>query len=136
MHPKKKEGVHLMAQCAFIKPNGTKCKGTPKEGQQWCWNHDPETLEARRTLGRKGGKRAGRGRPLAVIHDVIDRLDDLAEGVLNKKLARGDAAIVSRIMNVKIAAIRVGLQAKEQEELEARLEQVEAFLEQRRDRSA
>ena len=125
-----------MAQCAFIKPNGEVCKGTPKPGQQWCWNHDPQTLETRRALGRRGGKRAGRGRPLAAVNDIMNRLDDLAEGVLNRKLPRADAAIVSRILNVKLSAIRVGLQAKEQEELEQRLVEVETLLQQRKEKTS
>jgi len=66
----------------------------------------------------------------------MNRLDDLAEGVLNRKLPRADAAIVSRILNVKLSAIRVGLQAKEQEELEQRLVEVETLLQQRKEKTS
>jgi hypothetical protein len=52
--------------------------------------------------------------------------------VLEGKVDRGVAAVASQVLNVYLRAISVELKVKEVLELEMRLEEVEAILEQRK----
>ena len=119
-----------MAKCSAITQAGTRCKGTPTDSSELCYVHSPETLEDRRRNGSKGGKRGGRGRPLTELHRLEDKLESLADKVLEEEVAPGIAAVVVQIRNAQIRAINAGLKAKEVEELEGRLEEVEELLRQ------
>lgn len=122
-----------MAKCAAIMQSGTACKGIPIDDSGYCYVHHPDHTEERRRHGSKGGKRGGRGRPLVEISDIKRRLAALAEGVLEGKINRADAAVVSQIFNVHLRAVSVELKAREQEELVGRLEELEEALERRRE---
>jgi hypothetical protein len=67
------------------------------------------------------------------VHAVKDKLQDLADRVLDGSLDRADAAVVSQIYNVLLRAVSVEMKVREVEELEGRLEQLEALLEAKRD---
>ena len=118
-----------MAKCSGITQAGTACKGTPIDGSDWCYVHDPDTAETRRRHGRKGGKRAGRGRPQSELADIKQRLSDLARDVLDGSVEKGKGAVVSQILNVYLRALSVELKVREVTELEERLEELEASLE-------
>lgn len=118
-----------MAKCSGITQAGTACKGTPIDGSQWCYVHHPDTAETRRQHGRKGGKRGGRGRPMAELHSIRGKLETLAEDVLEGRVDRGKAAVADQLYNTIIRAVSVELKAKEQEEITGRLEELEAALE-------
>jgi NAD(P)H-hydrate repair Nnr-like enzyme with NAD(P)H-hydrate epimerase domain len=51
--------------------------------------------------------------------------------VLAGTVDRGDAAVVGQLLNGAVRAVSVGLKAREQQELEERLEQLETLLESR-----
>jgi hypothetical protein len=126
-----------MGRCGAIKPNGERCRGRAIEGSEWCWNHDPSYAEERRRNASKGGRRAGRGRPspaTAELARLQKRFEDLVDEVLSGAVDRGDAAVVAQLLNGARACVVGLLKAREQEELEQRLEEVEAALEARRDR--
>jgi hypothetical protein len=53
----------------------------------------------------------------------------LGEDVLAGTIDRSDAAVAGKLWSIAIGAIRVALKAKEVEELEARLAELEAALE-------
>jgi hypothetical protein len=53
----------------------------------------------------------------------------LAEDVLAGHIDRSDAAVAGQLLNYSIRAVSVGLKAREQEELEARLAEIEEALE-------
>ena len=59
-------GGYLMTKCSGITQAGTACKGIPIEGSQWCHAHHPTVL-TNAAHGSKGGKRGGRGRPVAEL---------------------------------------------------------------------
>ena len=121
-----------MAKCSGITQAGTACKGTPIDGSDWCYVHDPDTAETRRRHGRKGGKRAGRGRPQSELADIKQRLSDLARDVLDGCVEKGKGAVVSQILNVYLRALSVELKVREVTELEERLEELEASLERQK----
>jgi hypothetical protein len=119
-----------MPACGFIKASGDACKALPMKGERWCWAHHPEHTEKRKRLGAKGGKRGGRGRPMAELHSVRARLETLVEDVLAGRVDRGDAAVVGQLYNTLIRAISTEMKVREVTELEARLEELEAVMEQ------
>ncbi len=62
------------------------------------------------------------------LSNLKQRLEGLAEDVLAGKVDRGDAAVVSQVLNVYLRAVGIELKVKEQLELEARIEELsEAF---------
>jgi hypothetical protein len=121
-----------MSRCSTIKANGQRCAGRAIAGSQWCWNHDPAYAEARRRNATKGGRRGGRGRPSAELARLQERFEELVERVLSGEVERGVGAVVGQLLNGARACVRDGLAAREQEELVARLEEVEQILEQRK----
>ena len=118
-----------MAKCAAITQAGTTCKGIPIDDSGYCYVHHPDHTEERRRHGSKGGRRGGRGRPVVEVADVKRRLLSLADDVLEGKVKREVGNAVSQILNTYLKAVTVELKAKEQEELEQRLEELESAVE-------
>jgi hypothetical protein len=118
-----------MTRCAAIKANGDRCKVEAIPDAEWCWSHHPDYAEQRRRRASKGGKRGGRGRPLAELTNIKARLSELAEHVLNGEVDKGVAAVASQVFNVYLRAVSVELKVRELTELEQRLEELEASLE-------
>jgi hypothetical protein len=123
-----------MALCAGIKADGTRCGAQAMRNSQWCIGHDPEQAEARRRRASKGGKRGGRGRPVAELAALPVENAELRERLLAGELQPGVAAVAVQSINTDIRAVSAALKAREQEELEQRLEYLEELLEQRGDR--
>ncbi len=115
-----------MAKCTAITRAGSRCQGVPIDGSGLCHAHHPDRAQARKQAGYKGGKRGGRGRPLSEVSRIQARLEELAEAVLTSGVGRAEAAVAGQLYNYALRAIQVGLKAKEVEELEQRVEQLEA----------
>jgi hypothetical protein len=120
-----------MAGCSGITGTGARCRAIAITGSDYCHAHHPGRAALRKRAASKGGKRGGRGRPMAELHSIRDRLEALAEDVLEGRVDRGKAAVAGQLYNTLIRSISVELKAKEQLELEARLEEIEAALEHR-----
>jgi hypothetical protein len=118
-----------MSTCAGIRADGARCRALAIRESEWCFNHHPNYEGARKQRASKGGKRGGRGRPQAELAALKDRLITLGEDVLAGTIDRSDAAVAGQLWNIAIGAIRVALKAKETEELEVRLAELEAALE-------
>ena len=118
-----------MSQCSGITAAGGRCKGQAISNSQYCFSHSPDHAEARKQRASRGGKRGGRGRPQAELSDIKDRLRAMVEDVRNGTMDRADAAVCGQLYNTLIRAVSVELKAREQMELEARLEELEASLE-------
>ncbi len=121
-----------MARCAAIKANGERCKVDAMPDSDHCWSHDESTADARRRRASKGGKRGGRGRPTSELHRLRDRFEDLADKVLAGEIERADGAVAGQLLNGARACVRDAMAAREQEELIARLEALEARQEDRK----
>src|SRR5918999_6455179 len=111
-----------MTKCSGITQAGTACKGVPIEGSQWCYVHHPDHSEERRRHGSKGGKRGGRGRPVAELGALRVENAEIRERLLEGKLLPGVAAVAIQSLNCDIRAVSAALKAREQEELEGRLD--------------
>ena len=66
------------------------------------------------------------------IVDLKKQLANLATDVLDGNVERGTAAVVNQIINTRARLLEVERKIKETEELEARLEALEAVLKGRR----
>jgi hypothetical protein len=122
-----------LAKCAGITKAGTACKGIPIDGSSYCYVHHPDHADERRRHGSKGGRRGGRGRPVSELARLGARFEELANQVLRGEVDRSDGAVAGQLLNGARACVRDGLKAKEVEELETRLEELEQVLEQRKD---
>jgi len=117
-----------MAQCAAIKPDGTRCRGGATEGSEWCYNHDPAREEERRANARKGGKRGGRGRPTAELQALRAENAELRDKLLEGEIEPRIVAVCIQSINVDARIVDLMLKAKDQEELEERMTALENAL--------
>ena len=115
-----------MGRCAGITAAGDRCKAEAMPEAEWCWNHHPDYEQARRRRASKGGKRGGRGRPQAELSEIKHRLSDLADEVLAGEVDKGVAAVASQVLNVYLRAVEQERKIKETEDLEDRIEALEA----------
>lgn len=122
-----------MTKCTAITQGGSRCKGMAIDSSGYCHAHHPDRAEQRSRAARKGGKWGGRGRPMAELTDAKQRLSALADDVLEGRVEKGTAAVVSQILNVYLRAVSVGLDVQERLELTERLEALEAALEHRKE---
>ncbi len=118
-----------MSPCSGIRADGGRCGAQAMRSSEFCIGHDPAKADERRRRASKGGKRGGRGRPQAELAGLKTRLSDLADDVLAGNVNRASAAVVGQLLNTIIRAVSVELKAREQLELEARLEELESALE-------
>ena len=125
-----------MAKCSGITRAGTACKGIPIGGSQWCYVHHPDRTDERRRYGSKGGKRGGRGRPIAELGTLRDENSDIRRRLLEGELLPNVAAVAVQSINTDIRAVGATLKAREQEELAREVEELREMIEMNRDRSA
>ena len=123
-----------MALCSGIKADGGRCRAQAIRDSQWCFSHHPDYEDARRRRGTKGGKRGGRGRPVAELATLRDENARIRRRLLEGELQPGVAAVAVQSLNCDIRAVSATLKAKEVEELEGRLEELEALLAARKER--
>ena len=122
-----------MAICSAITQSGDRCKRIALDSSEWCHSHHPGRADARSAYARKGGRRAGRGRPLAEVGDLRQQLAALYNGVLAGETETRVGAVLNQILNTRVRLVETELRVKEQQELEERVEQLEAQAERRGD---
>jgi hypothetical protein len=122
-----------MALCSGIRADGGRCKAQAIRGSAYCVGHDPEQAEARRRRASKGGRRGGRGRPVAELASLRDENLVIRRRLLDGELLPNVAAVAVQSINTDIRAVGAALRAKEQEELTERLEALEAALERQKE---
>jgi hypothetical protein len=122
-----------LVKCSGITQAGTACKGIPIDGSQWCYAHHPDRAKERRRHGSKGGKRGGRGRPIAELASLRDENAEIRRRLLEGELLPNVAAVAVQSINTDIRAVGATLKAREQEELTERLEALEEALEHQKE---
>lgn len=110
-----------MSVCAGIRRSGGRCTVSVEPGQTYCHHHDP----ARAGERRRAASRAGKSKPSREIRGLKNELEDLASGVLEGRIERGDAVVVNQILNTRARLIELERKVREQEELEERLAALE-----------
>jgi hypothetical protein len=117
-----------MALCSGIRADGGRCRAQAMRNSAYCIGHDPDQAEARRRRASKGGKRGGRGRPIAELGTLRDENAAIRRRLLEGELAPNVAAVAVQSINTDIRAVGAALKAREQEELIERLEALEEVL--------
>jgi len=117
-----------MRYCVGTKKDGNRCQAPAMSSSQYCMSHDPERKEEFRQRSLKGGRRGGRGRPRVELTNIRGQLQELKDGVLDGTVERGNASVAGNLLNYMVRCIQIELQAKDQEELEARLSRLEEQL--------
>ena len=121
-----------MSRCAGIRADGGRCRAEAMPEAEWCWNHHPDYEQARRRRASKGGKRGGRGRPIAELGTLRNENAQIRRRLLEGELLPNVAAVAVQSINTDIRAVGAVMKAREQEELVERLEGLEEALEQRK----
>jgi hypothetical protein len=117
-----------LPQCAGIKRDGGRCTVVVAPGATHCYAHDPGRADERKRNASRGGKSKGNSE----IADLKAQLRKLASDVLSGGVGRSEAAVVNQILNTRARLIELERKAREQEELEGRLEALEDVLTARR----
>jgi len=120
-----------LSKCSATTRTGAPCRGVAIDALGLCVAHHPEYADARRRNASKGGRRGGRGRPVAELAALRVENADIRERLLEGKLRPGVAAVAIQSINCDIRAVSASLKAREQEELEQRLEELEQVMEQK-----
>jgi hypothetical protein len=124
-----------MRGCSAIKANGERCKGIAATGSDYCPAHDPARADAR----IKAASKAAKSRSVAVTETDItiikDALRDLYDAVLEGRVERSAAAVASQIANTQLRAVELERRIREQNDLEARLDDLEGLLEEAEERT-
>jgi hypothetical protein len=123
-----------MSACSGIRADGGRCQAQGMHNSEWCINHHPDYEQARRRRASKGGKRGGRGRPIAELGSLRDENADIRRRLLEGGLLPNVAAVAVQSINTDIRAVGATLKAREQEELIERLEALEEALEAKESR--
>jgi hypothetical protein len=122
-----------MSLCSGIRADGGRCKAQAIVDSQWCFNHHPDYAAARRRRASKGGKRGGRGRPIAELGALRDENAQIRHRLLEGELLPNVAAVAVQSINTDIRAVGAALKVREQEELIDRLEALEGALERQKE---
>jgi hypothetical protein len=113
-----------MPRCAGIKRDGGRCAAIVNGS--FCYQHDPARADER----SRNASRAARSRPSRELVGVKAQLQDLTKDVLSGDLETGRAAVANQLINTRLRAIEQERKIKETDELEARIEALEAKLAQ------
>jgi hypothetical protein len=113
-------------RCAAITKAGERCKAEATHGS-YCWNHAPETAEARKRRARKAGRSGGNGRPggLSETAEAKRYIRAIIARLLDGRLERGNATATFQGLNVLARFIELERKIVEQEELRERIERLE-----------
>ena len=120
-------------RCNAITGSGTRCKGIAIDSSGLCHAHHPDRAEQRRRHASKGGRRAGRGRPVAELASLRTENADIRGRLLGDELAPNVAAVAVQSLNTDARLIVAGLKAREQEEILERVEELEQLLERQKE---
>jgi hypothetical protein len=122
-----------LAKCTAITRGGDRCKGIAIDSSDYCYAHHPDHADDRKRAAQKGGKRGGRGRPIAELASLRNENADIRRRLLEGELLPNVAAVADQSINTEIRAVGATLKAREQEEIAERLDDLETLLEQRKE---
>jgi hypothetical protein len=114
----------LAAKCSAITLGGKPCKGLVRPGNEYCPAHDPARQEAR----RRAASKAGKSKPGRELADAKRDILDVIKGVREESIERPVGAVVFQGYNTLLKVLDVERRWRETDELEARLEELEAAL--------
>lgn len=95
-----------MAQCTFMKPDDTRCKGVATRASgasQLCAAHDPATQERRKAGASKGGQ--GGSAATKEARGIRSEVKDLIGAVERGEIPTARAAIMGQLYNVLLRSL-------------------------------
>jgi hypothetical protein len=112
-------------RCAAITKGGSRCKLEATHGS-YCYQHAPETAEARRRRASKGGRAGGNGRAgISELAQIKADIRAVVADVLSGETERGVGAVAFQGYNALLKAVETERRIRETEDLEARIEALE-----------
>jgi hypothetical protein len=115
-----------MPRCSGTKRDGGQCTTIVPPSLTHCYQHDPDRAEER----RRNASMAARARHDPEIREIKRLLKDLYSGVLEGRVERAAAAVANQIANTRLRALEVERRIREADELEGRLDEIEAVVEE------
>ncbi|HLM78277.1 MAG TPA: hypothetical protein VK361_07820 [Rubrobacteraceae bacterium] len=117
----------MLAKCAATKKDGTPCSLSALGSSLYCWAHNPDNAEARKKVAATGGKgKAAKNRTVyEELHALAEWHKELAVMVREGRITRATAQTMSNLLNNAASAYRASIKAKETEELEAQIAELE-----------
>lgn len=111
-------------RCEAIKRGGGQCSLVATRGS-YCYQHSPETAEARRRSGRRGGKVAGNGRGgISEVAEIKKHIKGVIAGTLSERFDKGAAAVAIQGYNSLLKAVELERKVRETDELAAEIEEL------------
>jgi hypothetical protein len=117
-----------MPRCGGIRPDGSQCERVIDSESTYCYSHDPERREQRKRAAAKAGSTPWK----TELREAKRMLKGLAQDVLDGKVKRADGSVVAQVYGVLARFIELERKAREAEEFEARLAELEKLAEQRK----
>jgi hypothetical protein len=116
-----------MDKCVATKRNGEPCTLSARVSSDYCWAHDPVNAEARKKVAATGGRgKAAKNRTVyEELHALAEWHKELAVMVREGRISRPTAQTMSNLLNNAASAYRASIKAKETEELEAQIAELE-----------
>lgn len=113
-------------RCDAITRAGGRCKSVATEGS-YCWNHAPETVEARKQRARRGGRAGGNGRSSGLSETVEAKrwIRGLVSRLLKGAVERDVATAAFMGLGTLARYIELERRLIEQDEVLTRLEALE-----------
>jgi hypothetical protein len=109
-------------QCAGIRRDGGRCTAVVNGSQEYCYQHDPAYAERRKAAASKAARSKHQDSELT---QVKTRLRELAEGVIEGTFNRADASVAGQLYGIFVRACEQARKEREQDDLLARIEQLE-----------
>lgn len=109
-----------MARCVGTKRDGKQCTTIVKPPLTHCYQHDPEKADER----RRNASKAGRVRPSKEIASIKVQLAEMVAAVLSGA-PTAPYAVANQLINTRLRAVELERKIREQDELEARIEELE-----------
>jgi hypothetical protein len=117
-----------MPKCSATKANGTPCERLIDASAIYCYSHDGERAQQRSRAASKAARSKGGSTELG---EVKAQLRTLADDVISGTIDKGSASVAAQVLGVFIRAVEQERKIREQEELEARIQQLEEMQEQK-----
>src|SRR5215216_836724 len=108
-------------RCAGVRPDGSQCERVIGSESTYCYSHDPTRKEQRKKAAAKAGATPWK----TELREAKRLLKDLAQDVLSGEVSRADASVISQLYGVLARYHELERKAKEVEEFELRLKELE-----------
>jgi hypothetical protein len=115
-------------RCIGVKPNGNQCERIVDGSAAYCFSHDPKRKAQRSKIASK----AGSTKPGTELYKAKQRIKELVEGTVEGTVDKGKASVAFQGLGILARFLELERKAREAEEFEARLAELETLAEQRK----